>query len=92
MKKIIKHYPMTDRLIVRRGYILWKKVPIHVECARLACSLVFLPAFSMSSQNVQYGKNVTLFLYHYHLHNVSKLTCYAARRNIERGYLLFNAN
>jgi hypothetical protein len=21
MKKIIKHYPMTDRLIVRRGYI-----------------------------------------------------------------------
>ena len=22
MKKIIKHYPMTDRLIVRRGYIL----------------------------------------------------------------------
>jgi hypothetical protein len=20
MKKIIKHYPMTDRLIVRRGY------------------------------------------------------------------------
>ena len=23
MKKIIKHYPMTDRLIVRRGYILY---------------------------------------------------------------------
>jgi len=22
MKKIIKHYPMTDRLIVRRGYFL----------------------------------------------------------------------
>ena len=22
MKKIIKHYPMTDRLIVRRGYII----------------------------------------------------------------------
>ena len=21
MKKIIKHYPMTDRLIVRRGYL-----------------------------------------------------------------------
>jgi hypothetical protein len=38
----------------------------------------------MSSQNVQYGKNVTLFLYHCHLHNVSKLTCYAARRNIVR--------
>ena len=34
MKKIIKHYPMTDRLIVRRGYISvctdeivhWKKM------------------------------------------------------------------
>jgi len=24
------------------------------------------------------------FLYHCHLHNVSKLTCYAARRNIVR--------
>jgi hypothetical protein len=23
MKKIIKHYPMTDRLIVRRGYNLY---------------------------------------------------------------------
>jgi len=22
MKKIIKHYPMTDRLIVRRGYVV----------------------------------------------------------------------
>jgi len=22
MKKIIKHYPMTDRLIVRRGYCI----------------------------------------------------------------------
>jgi hypothetical protein len=22
MKKIIKHYPMTDRLIVRRGYMM----------------------------------------------------------------------
>jgi len=22
MKKIIKHYPMTDRLIVTRGYII----------------------------------------------------------------------
>jgi hypothetical protein len=22
MKKIIKHYPMTDRLIVRRGYVM----------------------------------------------------------------------
>jgi uncharacterized membrane protein YtjA (UPF0391 family) len=34
---------------------------IHVECARFACSLVFLHDFSMSSQNVQYGKNVILF-------------------------------
>ena len=24
MKKIIKHYPMTDRLIVRRGYYKYK--------------------------------------------------------------------
>ena len=23
MKKIIKHYPITDRLIVRRGYIIF---------------------------------------------------------------------
>ncbi|CAB9540040.1 hypothetical protein BROOK1789B_1017 [Bathymodiolus brooksi thiotrophic gill symbiont] len=27
MKKIIKHYPMTDRLIVRRGYN-----QSHVSC------------------------------------------------------------
>jgi hypothetical protein len=26
--------------------------------------------------------NIMIFLYHFHLHNVSKLTCYAARRNI----------
>ena len=29
-------------------------------------------------------KRHTFFLYHCHLHNVSKLTCYAARRNIVR--------
>jgi hypothetical protein len=26
MKKIIKHYPMTDRLIVRGGYISAQKI------------------------------------------------------------------
>ena len=35
MKKIIKHYPMTDRLIVRRGYILFPpqllEGPIHTQ-------------------------------------------------------------
>ena len=35
MKKIIKHYPMTDRLIVRRGNILYntlynQEVPITI--------------------------------------------------------------
>jgi len=28
MKKIIKHYPMTDRLIVRRGYVFQEKYDI----------------------------------------------------------------
>jgi len=31
MKKIIKHYPMTDRLIVRRGYMIRKGIP-HPCC------------------------------------------------------------
>jgi hypothetical protein len=31
MKKIIKHYPMTDRLIVRGGYILCYRY-LHFLC------------------------------------------------------------
>jgi hypothetical protein len=40
MKKIIKHYPMTDRLIVRRGYVFQEKYDIvcktnqHYICSR----------------------------------------------------------
>jgi hypothetical protein len=32
MKKIIKHYPMTDRLIVRRGYIKKIKKNPNSKC------------------------------------------------------------
>ena len=34
------------------------------------------------------AKTSHFFLYHCHLHNVSKLTCYAARRNIVRNVVL----
>jgi len=63
MKKIIKHYPMTDRLIVRRGYrrmlvqhplIVWKYrfSPTRVNiCLALSLdhliSLQFVPLFVM---------------------------------------------
>jgi Cft2 family RNA processing exonuclease len=43
------------------------------------------PDFFMSSEHVQYGKNVTLFFYIIAICITSAhLTCYAARRNIVR--------
>ena len=36
MKKIIKHYPMTDRLIVRRGYSMIVSFIIKQETSDLS--------------------------------------------------------
>jgi predicted component of viral defense system (DUF524 family) len=84
INKILK---MNNKVyIMEENSHTWIKYTCRM--CKVCLFISFLPDFSMSSKNVQYGKNVTLlFLYHCHLHNVSKLTCYAARRNIVRnGY------
>ena len=56
---------------------------LKYTCRRFACSLVFLTDFSMSSQNVQYGKNVTLFLNNVKISTFNLLRCmtqYRAKR------------
>jgi hypothetical protein len=48
MKKIIKHYPMTDRLIVRRGYVHCLKIYnsfalTSKQCKKVCQKRTYLP-------------------------------------------------
>ena len=49
----------------------------------------FCPTFPCLAKMSNMAKTSHFFLYHCHLHNVSKLTCYAARRNIARNVCVF---
>jgi len=43
MEKIIKHYPMTDRLIVRRGYVLLSGMYLYkLGILRISEFVIFL--------------------------------------------------
>jgi hypothetical protein len=50
MKKIIKHYPMTDRLIVRRGYMTYQfngnPNTIPVSKIICTCTTIFLKFYN----------------------------------------------
>jgi hypothetical protein len=53
MKKIIKHYPMTDRLIVRRGYIKIQKIReiFKIVSIGLKPTNTIFPTIIISSKN-----------------------------------------
>ena len=52
MKKIIKHYPMTDRLIVRRGYKYMSMHPVAVPTEVVSPIRRMIPLCSLKWRNV----------------------------------------
>ena len=57
MKKIIKHYPMTDRLIVRRGYYL------RCLCVGVSIYILCIIQIQFKSRYFLSCNDVTMYIY-----------------------------
>ena len=88
-----RHYSINK--IQKRNnklYIMEESSHTWLKYTCRMCKVCLFISFFVRLFHVQptcpiWQKRHTFLLYHFHLHNVSKLTCYAARRNIVRNVM-----